>query len=197
IKFNFPDTWRLEPQAQGLMIVNQVSDASFALSTKRYRQGDTPESFARDRELLNVREGRSITIAGMPAYLGIADKAITPYGKKPVRFAVIFENRRSMLRRNGPIAYFLRGAGKYDLRKIANDGAFISTIFSFGEMNTAELKTATVPTLQIVRAEEDTTMEKLAAESPITNYALDKLRVMNGLYPSGQPAPGQLIKIVD
>ena len=48
-----------------------------------------------------------------------------------------------------------------------------------------------------VRAEVDTTMEDLASQSPITNYALDKLRVMNGLYPNGQPEPGQLIKIVD
>ena len=40
-------------------------------------------------------------------------------------------------------------------------------------------------------------MEMLAEESPITNYALDKLRVMNGLYPHGQPAEGQLIKIVN
>jgi predicted Zn-dependent protease len=53
------------------------------------------------------------------------------------------------------------------------------------------------PKLQIVRAEEGTTMEALAAESPITNYALDKLRVINGLYPDGQPVPGQLIKVID
>jgi predicted Zn-dependent protease len=49
----------------------------------------------------------------------------------------------------------------------------------------------------VVRAEEDTTMEQLAEESPITNYALDTLRVMNGLYPHGQPEDGQLIKIVN
>ena len=41
------------------------------------------------------------------------------------------------------------------------------------------------------------TMAALAAESPLTNYALDKLRVMNGLYPDGEPEPGQLIKIID
>ena len=68
---------------------------------------------------------------------------------------------------------------------------------SFDRMSREDFKIAKVPRLQVVRAEEDTTMESLAAESPLTNYALDKLRVINGLYPDGQPEPGQLIKIVD
>ena len=64
-------------------------------------------------------------------------------------------------------------------------------------MDQADRLAAKEPKLQVVRAEEGTTMEALAATSPITNYALDKLRVINGLYPNGQPVPGQLIKIVD
>jgi len=55
---------------------------------------------------------------------------------------------------------------------------------------------AKTPKVQIVRAEEGTTFSALARESPITNYAEDRLRVMNGLYPSGEPIPGQLIKII-
>ena len=95
------------------------------------------------------------------------------------------------------LAYILQGAGKHDLRKIANDKEFITTIFSFDRMNSDDFKIAKVPRVQVVRAEADTTMELLAAQSPITNYALDKLRVINGLYPDGQPEPGQLIKVVD
>ncbi len=64
-------------------------------------------------------------------------------------------------------------------------------------MARGDFQVAKLPKIQVVRAEEDTTMEALAAESPITNYGLDRLRVMNGLYPLGQPEPGQLIKIVN
>ena len=95
------------------------------------------------------------------------------------------------------LAYILRGAGKHDLRKIANDRDFISTIFSFDRMDRQDFQIAKLPKIQVVRAEQETTMEQLAKESPITNYALDRLRVMNGLYPHGQPEPGQLIKIVN
>jgi predicted Zn-dependent protease len=40
-------------------------------------------------------------------------------------------------------------------------------------------------------------MESLAAQSDLPNYPEDELRVINGLYPKGEPEPGQLIKIID
>ncbi len=91
----------------------------------------------------------------------------------------------------------MTGAGKHDLHRIANDRDFIATIFSFDKMDADDRKVAKPPRVQILRAEEGTTMESLAAVSPITNYGLQKLRVMNGLYPHGQPEPGQLIKVID
>ena len=139
---------------------------------------------------MNVREGREITIDGMPAYLGIADKADSAYGPRPVRFAVIFDERKGL-------AYLLRGAGKYDLRNIADDRNYIASIFSFDRMSREDFRNAKTPAVQVVRAEKDTTMEQLAEESPITNYALDTLRLINGLFPHGQPEEGQLIKIVN
>lgn len=190
IKISFPQGWRLEPARKGVQFVSTISDAVFLISTNRLYKGATPQNFAEEKLGYKVRDGRAITISGMPAYLGIADRADSPFGPRPVRFAVIFDTRKRL-------AIILQGAGKHDLRKIANDKDFIKTIFSFDRMSREDFKIARVPRLQIVRAEEDTTMESLAAESPLTNYALDKLRVINGLYPDGQPEPGQLIKIVD
>ena len=190
IKFNFPESWRFETLRQGVMVVDQVGESSFTITTARLARGATPAGFAKEQLGLNVREGREITIDGMPAYLGIADKADSAYGPRPVRFAVIFDKRKRL-------AYILRGAGKYDLRKIADDRNYIASIFSFDRMSREDFQGAKTPTVQVVRAEEDTTMEQLAEESPITNYALDTLRVMNGLYPNGQPENGQLIKIVN
>lgn len=190
IKFIFPDDWRVEPARQGVLVVNQVGESSFSVTTARMVRGASPESFTKEQLGLNIREGREITIAGLPAYLGIADKADSPFGPRPTRFAVIFDQRKGL-------AYVLRGSGKHDLRKISDDKSYIATIFSFDQMTRDDFQNAKLPKIQVVRAEEDTTMEALAAESPITNYALDKLRVMNGLYPNGQPEHGQLIKIVN
>ncbi|MBQ61961.1 MAG: hypothetical protein CMQ19_07775 [Gammaproteobacteria bacterium] len=190
IMLSFPKGWRIEPARRGVQIVSAVADASFFISTDRLYKGATPKKFATEKLQYKVREGREITIAGLPAYLGIADRADSPFGPRPVRFAILFDLRKHL-------AYVLQGAGKHDLRKIASDKNFIATIFSFDRMKREDFKIAKVPRVQVVRAEEDTTMEELASESPITNYALDKLRVINGLYPDRQPEPGQLIKVID
>ena len=190
IKFTFPQSWRFETLRQGAMVVNQVNESNFTITTARLTRGATPASFTVEQLGLDVREGREITVAGMPTYLGIADKADSVYGPRPIRFAVIFDQRKRL-------AYVLRGAGKYDLRNIADDRNYIASIFSFDRMTRQDFQEAKTPKVQIVRAEGDTTMEQLADESPITNYALDTLRVMNGLYPKGQPENGQLIKIVN
>ena len=190
IKFSFPESWRFETLRKGAMVVNEVGESSFTISTSRLARGATPASFTEEQLGLNVREGREITIDGMPAYLGIADKADSAYGPRPVRFAVIFDERKGL-------AYLLRGAGKYDLRNIADDRNYIASIFSFDRMSREDFRSAKTPAVQVVRAEKDTTMEQLAEESPITNYALDTLRLINGLFPHGQPEEGQLIKIVN
>lgn len=190
IKFTFPQSWRFETLRQGAMVINQVNESNFTITTARLTRGATPVSFTVEQLGLDVREGREITVAGMPTYLGIADKADSVYGPRPIRFAVIFDQRKRL-------AYVLRGAGKYDLRNIADDRNYIASIFSFDRMTRQDFQEAKTPKVQIVRAEGDTTMEQLADESPITNYALDTLRVMNGLYPKGQPENGQLIKIVN
>ena len=74
----------------------------------------------------------------MPAYLGIADRADSPFGPRPVRFVVMFDTRKRL-------AFILQGAGQHDLRNIASDKEFIKTIFSFDRMITADFKIAKVP----------------------------------------------------
>lgn len=190
IKMTFPEGWKIQTSKKGIQAVSRVSDAMFALNTGRMKRGISSREYLEQVVGLNIREGRNVTIANFTGFLGIADRADSPFGPRPTRVAILEDKKKRLL-------YILTGAGKHDLRNIANDGEFIATIFSFDRMDKEDRKVAKVPKLQIVRAEEGTTMETLAEASPLTNYALDKLRVMNGLYPDGQPEPGQLIKIVD
>jgi len=190
IMFAFPEGWRPQPAPRGVQFVSQTGEASFFLTTSKLYKGATPENFVTQGLNYTLREGRSLTIGGMPAYLGIAERVDSPFGSRPVRLAIVFDMRKRL-------AFIMHGSGKFDLSKIADDKQFISMIFSFGKMARDDFAVARVPKLQVVRAEPGTTMELLAEQSPIPNYALDKLRVINGLYPDGQPEPGQLLKVID
>ena len=190
IKLRFPDEWKLDSIKDGVQMTSRTGDALFALSTARMKSKEPAKTFAEETLRMDIREGREVNIGGMQGFLGVANRADSPFGPRPVRFAVLQDERRR-------IQFILTGAGKHDLHRIANDRDFIATIFSFGKMDADDRRVAKPARVQILRAEADTTMEGLAASSPISNYALQKLRVMNGLYPDGQPEPGQLIKVID
>ena len=51
--------------------------------------------------------------------------------------------------------------------------------------------------IKTIEADQQTTMESLAAASPIGLDALDELRLLNGLYPANEPRSGQLLKIIE
>jgi predicted Zn-dependent protease len=190
VKLAFPLGWRIENTSKGVLAYALDGSAVFQITSKPLYRDLAPEKYLREKLGFEIREGSDFNVAGLPGYIAIADRASSPYGPRPVRVAILYDRRKRQ-------AYLLTGAGKHDLRKIKDDKQFISTIFSLDRMDKEDFRDAKVPRIQIVRAEQDTTMESLAEESPLTNYALDQLRVINGLYPNGQPEEGQLIKIID
>ena len=86
---------------------------------------------------------------------------------------------------------------RLELKKVASDADLSKIGFSLARMQRDEFASAKPLKVQVVRAESDTTMAALAAASDLPNYAEDQLRVINGLYPRGEPEEGQLIKIID
>jgi len=185
-----PPGWRQNQVPRGVQFVSQTGEAAFELSTSRVKRDVSPEDFAKSVLGYQIREGRSLTIDGMPAYIAIADRAPSMFGVRPVRLIVAIDRRRG-------IAFVGQGSGQFDLKKIADDADFIRIGFSIAKMSRADFAKARPLKVQIVRAERDTTMAGLAELSDLTNYAEDQLRVINGLYPNGEPEPGQLIKIID
>lgn len=190
IKLYLPKNWRLDNQGNRVLAISDDNNSILQITGSNYGRAASPEKYLRNNMGLgNIRDGRAVTIDGMPAYIAIADRAQSPFGMRPVRAAVVFDVRRRM-------AYIMKGAGKNDLSKLAGDGKFIATIFSLDRMNKEDFRAAKPLKLAIVEADAETTMEGLGKQSPIPNYAVEHLRLLNGLYPDGQPKTGQLIKVV-
>lgn len=189
IKLTFPDHWRIGPTPNGIAGESMKATSMLTISTSRFQPGVDGKAFAKKMGF-DIRNGRDVDIGGLPGFIGIANHVQTAYGPRPVRFAILFDPYRG-------IAYYLVGADEHDLYHISHDLDFIATIFSFGRMDRHDYQVAVRPSIQVIRAEKGTTWASLAKQSPITNFAQDKLRIMNGMYPNGEPRPGQLIKIVN
>jgi predicted Zn-dependent protease len=106
---------------------------------------------------------------------------------KPVVVAVVVFNGTQYL-----IAGMTKDTPTYERER----GALRAAINSFRAITLAEKLAARPYVLQLITARPGFTMAALARRSPLAADSESQLRLMNDLYPSGEPRPGQLLKIV-
>ena len=76
------------------------------------------------------------------------------------------------------------------------DDVGLKTIKSMRQLKNAERKLAKPKNIKVIRAKSGDTFASLARRSDLANHAEEQLRLLNGMYPDGEPTAGQLIKIV-
>ncbi len=191
IKMKFPDEWRLGGKPGTIEALSPDNNAALQVFGVVPGRSMTPEDIIKRKlGLTRLRDGKAITVSGMQGYIAIADRWGSPFGPRPVRAAVVVDNRKRQ-------AFVFAGTGRHDLSKIASDAHFIKTIFSFDHMTREEFSLAEPPQVKVVRAEEGTTFAELAKTAAVPAYAEQQLRLINGMYPRGEPTEGQLIKVID
>ena len=96
----------------------------------------------------------------------------------------------------GNLMWVFKGASRSGVETPAGDPFFLSTANTFRRMRANEFQLAEPNRLHVMRAADGTTIEALAKASPIKKYPLQQLRLINSLYPDGEPKPGDLVKTV-
>ncbi len=191
MKIKFPEDWRVSGEPDQVIAISPENDAMMQVFVVVPGRNMSAEEVIRRKLGLNkIVDGQEMTVAGLPAYIATSPRYASPWGPRPVRAAAIIDPR---IRR----AYVFAGFGKRDLSKLARDGDYIATIFTFDRMAREERDLARPPRVKIVRAEPGTTMSQLADNSAVATFAEQNLRLINGLYPEGEPQEAQLIKTVD
>ena len=72
----------------------------------------------------------------------------------------------------------------------------MSSIETMRDMKPTEYPLAEPYRLKLIEADDKTRIEDYAKDMPVEKFKLEELRLMNGLYPKGEPKPGDLIKVV-
>ncbi len=107
-------------------------------------------------------------------------------GKPVVVAAVVFNGTQ----------YLIAGMAKDKPTYERERSALRAAINSFHALGAAERQAARPHVLRLMTAQSGTTMAALARQSPLEGDAESQLRLLNDLYPDGEPRPGQLLKIV-
>ncbi len=181
LAIQFPAGWRVQNRSDRVTALSPKGDALVELQPGP--KHDRPlETLQKGIKLDTGARYDSGILSGYPA----AFAAGAQQGKPVVAAAVVFNGRQYL------IAGMTKDKSTYDRERTTLRAA----INSFRAITPAERQAARPHVLQLVTAQPGVTLAALARQSPLGADAESQLRLMNGLYPSGEPSPGQLLKIV-
>jgi predicted Zn-dependent protease len=177
----FPPGWRIQNRPDRVVATSPQGDALVEL--EQGPKNDNPlETLQKGVKLDAGARYDSGHLGGFPA----AFAAGAQQGK-PVVVAVVVFNGTQYL-----IAGMTRDTATYERER----SALRASINSFRAITPAEKLAARPYVLQLLTARPGLTMAALARQSPLDDDAESQLRLMNDLYPDGEPRPGQRLKIV-
>ena len=183
IAMRFPAGWRIQNRPQNVVATSPGGETFVDLRSAGAATGNPGDLLKKRIQAGSDAKVTDTTINGLPA--AILDITISG---RPTRVACVFHDKRAYL-----IGAQSRTTTEFDKVKAEID----ESIMSFRELAETERVLAHPLRLRVITARDGTTFAELARTSPLGRFAEGHLRVLNGLYPSGEPAPGQPLKIVE
>ena len=176
----FPVGWRVQNQSDRVIAVSPRQDALIELRTgpKHQRSMETLQNLKLDPGARYV----SGKVNGYPASFA----AGAMQGRPLLVSAVVFNGEQYLM------AGLSRNVKAYNL----HSETLKEAINSFHALTPAERAAARPYRIRLVTAQPGTSMAKLARQSPLDHQAVAQLRLLNGLYPHGEPQPGKMLKVI-
>lgn len=182
----FPEGWRVNNLPDRLIAINGAQDAQLQITAGQLKSGQSAKQHLEELTKGKLNNGESIKTNSFNGYTGFS-KITIQGGSVPARVATIVDDLR---------AYDIAIIGKNQTALDNNDGAGFATIRSMRKLKRNEKKLAEAKHIKLVRAKPGDTFSKLAKQSSLSNHPVEQLRLLNGMYPNGEPKVGQFIKIV-
>ncbi len=187
ITITFPKGWKINNLPDRLIVSNKTQDAVMQVSLRDLNKRQTPKEFIQSEFGDELRSEREVNTESFKGYTAIT-KAKTPFGNQDTRIAAIFEGKQ---------VYQILAAAKDPNLLKKYDKDFLATVDSLRKLRSNEKELAKARKIKLITAKQGDTFAKLAKNSPLSSHAEEQLRLLNGLYPKGEPTPGKPIKIVE
>ncbi|MDP4789557.1 MAG: M48 family metalloprotease [Haliea sp.] len=174
--FAHPPGWQVSSGSTAIIASAPDSSASLTLTLQKPNAQQTPQQ-ALEAAAGNISDGKTLEQAGLTGY-----SAVSGSGDTARRLAVINHNWQYLFE------------GKADNFK-GTDADLLAMIESFRPLHPQERNAGEQRHLRYVQVPRGATMASLAASIRIPD-AEAQLRLLNGLYPRGEPRTGDWIKII-
>ncbi len=174
--FAHPPGWTVDSGSRAVVARAPDNSASVTITLRR-KGADSPEKVLRDSAVGDLSAGRELEQAGLKGYTALASS-----GGVSKRLAVIDYNYTYLFVAEAP-----------DMA--ASDAALLQVIESFRPMVPQEKQAANPHYVHYMQVPRGATFESIAKEIDIPD-AEQQLRLINGMYPRGEPRTGDWIKVI-
>ncbi len=181
----FPSGWRVDNKPERLLAASPDGGKLLQMQTTDKGTARTPQEYlVVSMKLRDLQDARALKVNGLPAYSGVT-RMQTPFGARDARVAVVFLNQQ---------AFRFFGAAR-DANAVI-ERAFLDTVQSLHNLRPDERALARSQRVELTTARVGDSFTKFARRAPLKNEPEAILRLLNGKYPQGEPAPGELVKLI-
>lgn len=183
LMLQFPSGWKVQNGTQNVAARSPDQKALVDLRSAGAAQGSPADVL---RRILKLGSGSSVTPITVSGLEGASTQL--QISGKPTRVAVVFL---------GKSAYAIGLQAGSDAAFREYQTVMEASLQSFHAITAQEREQAKPMRVRVITAATGTTFAELAKKSPLGRFAEGHLRVINGLYPTGEPVAGQALKIVE
>lgn len=179
--FSIPEPWLVENQANAVLLFAPQGAAIIKVGAIPQQRGLTPQALLEKLNVPGLKNGRPLTVHGLPAYIADARGAR--------KIGTVFHRGQ---------AYVFLGepkAGEAPPPGFAED--FEQVVTSFHELTSVEARKAEPWRIKTWTAKPGLNYERLGKISPLGADAEAQLRLLNQQYPSGDIQAGETVKLIE
>lgn len=181
----FPEGWEAVNQRTAIVASPEDDSAQLTIKVDRLQGNIGPSEYIRRQLGIGLlTKSEPFSQFGLIGHTGIKPAEGENH---PERIAVLYQANR---------IYIFTGSVSEARDGTDYDALFMESIRSFQPVRVRNAGSQKSKTIHYVRANDRTTFAALAQLSSIRRYAEEELRLLNNYYPSGEPKPGEWIKIV-
>ena len=182
LHLTFPKDWIIQNQPTSVVARSLKGEQQIIMQMRDLNKRQPAKDFLANN-FSSFSEGRSVSTSEEQAYAGKATIK-TNGGNEKVQVAAVYRGKK---------AFMLYSRGKDALP----EKEFFATVKSLRRLKGNETKQAKSTKIKLTKARRGDTFAKLAKQSVNAGpYAEQELRLINGMFPSGEPQAGQLIKVL-
>ncbi len=183
LHIEFPEGWTIQNDSDRLVAQNPSTKHAIIMQSNTLKKRVSAENFLQ-QNFKSFSSGRNVRTSEDQGYAG---RAIVGEGNNSQEVVVGTVYR-------GDRAFVMVGLGNSN--SLPGD-QLLDTLSSVRRLQASDQKFIKGQKLKTIRAKQGQTFARLAKNSPsLGKYAEQELRLLNGMFPTGEPKVGQLIKVV-